>query len=176
MKQLIFVFLLSITVATSYGQQEDSTSIENSYSISKSTVGTSGISKTLESNDKIYNISQSIGQASVIDTYTGNGYTILQGYQLATIPHSISQIPIDNNLKAIVFPNPFHESIHISFEDRITNDISVVVFDIMGRIIHTQNFPPSQLIKLSLNDIPGGIYVLKVTVENKQFIAKPTKQ
>ena len=176
MKQLVFVFISIIILATGYGQQEDSTSNGDSYSISKSTVGISGISKTIESNDKIYNVSQSIGQASVIDTYINNGYTLLQGYQLAKISHKINQVAIDNNLKAVVFPNPFHESIQISFEDRITNDISVVVFDMMGRIVHTQNFPPSQLIKLSLGDVPGGLYILKVTVESKQFIAKPTKQ
>lgn len=176
MKSQIFVFISSILISTGYGQQEDSTSIENYYSISKSTVGVSGYSKTLASNDKFYNVSQSIGQASVIDTYRNNGYTILQGYQLANIPRNVSQLVIDNKLKAIVFPNPFLESIQISFEDQITNDISVVVFDIMGRIIHQQKFPPSQLIKLNLEHVPGGIYVLQVTVENKQFIAKPTKQ
>lgn len=176
MKQLIFVFFLMIIVASGYGQQEDSTANGNAYSISKSTVGISGYSKSIDANGKIYSVSQSIGQSSVINTFISNGYTLLQGYQLAYIPLHINQLPIDNNLKAVLFPNPFYESIQVSFEDQITNDIVVVVFDMMGRTIHRQTFSPSQLIKIDLTHIPGGIYVLKVTVENKQFIAKPTKQ
>ena len=65
---LIFTILFSIPIV--YSQ-----------SIIKSTVGAGGSSQTITSHNKTYFISQSIGQTSVIGTFTNNGYTIRQGFQ-----------------------------------------------------------------------------------------------
>ena len=176
MNHRIFVFLLfSIIISTSYSQQ-DFTTNGNPYTILRSTVGVSGSSKALTFDEKSYNVSQSIGQASVIGTYKIDDYALLQGYQQPFIAVNLIETPPENNLNATVFPNPFQQSIKIAFDELITDDINILLSDIMGRIIISKKFPASQLINLQLANIPDGIYVINIKVENKQFIAKITKQ
>jgi hypothetical protein len=203
MKQRILIVLCSLLLATCYGQDVvtvlngnsglDSIIFENIqnysgfrfpgiektpvlYTIIRSTMGVSGLSKTILTSKGSYIVSQSIGQSSVIGTFNNNGYTVSQGFQQPFISARIVQPPTENNLKVTLYPNPFRRSINISFDDPITNDIFVILSDMMGRIIFSQKFPASQLIYMPLAYIPDGIYIIKINTENKVFISNIIKQ
>jgi len=174
MKLRIFIAILSVVFPTCYGQEAVIT--PGLYTIIRSTTGVSGFSKTILTSKWSYIVNQSIGQSSVIGTFDKNGYTIRQGFQQPFLSARIVQPLPENNLKATIYPNPFRQSINVSFDDPITKDLFVIISDIMGRIIFSQKLPASQLINLPLDYIPNGIYVLKITAENKQFIANLIKQ
>ncbi|MCB0471334.1 MAG: T9SS type A sorting domain-containing protein, partial [Flavobacteriaceae bacterium] len=51
----------------------------------------------------------------------------------------------------------------------------VMMYDVNGRMVHTQEFSPAQEIQLTIGDISNGTYFLKVTSQDKRFNAKLIK-
>lgn len=203
MKNLVAHLLISVLVATCLGQNgktfqdintnrgsntngpvfnnsdlefNKSGNQNESYAIIRSTLGVSGTAVTLTSGDQIYFIDQSIGQESVIGTFNNDEYILRQGYQQPNIKSQIVPIPLESELKATIYPNPFKQSVNISFEELITGNIQISIVNIMGKSYLTQEFPGSQIINLPLQHFPKGIYVVKVNAINKQFTARITKQ
>ncbi|MCK5702189.1 MAG: T9SS type A sorting domain-containing protein [Cyclobacteriaceae bacterium] len=160
---LIFTILYSIPIV--YSQ-----------SVVRSTVGTGGSSQTVTSNNKSYFVSQSIGQASVIGTSTKNGYTIRQGFQQPPHTFIVGTLNELSDLKATIFPNPFQQSVYITFMDLIEDDVSVILHDISGRLILKETFAASQLITLTLENIAIGDYILNVISGKKHLTTSIIKQ
>lgn len=142
--------------------------------IIRSSLGSSGSSQTIVTSGGNYNISQSIGQNSVIGTYQSNGYYIRQGYQ-QPLSGKRKIKEKDDSLSAEVFPNPFHRQITIHFNTTILKHIAVSIYDVQGKIIYNQTFPPTQKLELYLNDIANGTYFLKVNSELQFFNTKLIK-
>lgn len=148
-----------------------------SYTLIRSNLGASGSSKVVNTNRGKYIVSQSIGQSSVIGTSFNNGYYLRQGYQ-----QPLNKIKVDNegfsnnDLTATVYPNPFNETLTVSFNEEMNKEISVLVFDITGKLIYNQKFSPSQRIELNLNNISSGSYLLKVLSNNKLLNTKIIKK
>lgn len=144
------------------------------YKIISSNLGSSGSSATIQTEKGTYKVSQSIGQASVIGTHQSNGYYLRQGYQQPLGKVKINR-DFNYELVAKVFPNPFKNSINISFSSPIQKNISVLLFDINARLIRSQNFSPAQQIQLQLNDMAMGTYFLRVSSGKKRFNTKVIK-
>jgi len=176
MKYNIFIGLVFVVSVDCYTQDlNDTSKNEPKYAISRSTLGLSGSSKVISTPNGTYYVSQSIGQSSVIGTKINKNYTILQGYQQSTI--SVKIVPSgENELKATIYPNPFEESINIAFDDIIDEDVNIYLFDMNGRLIISKKHQASQILNIPINYISSGIYSLKVTCENKQFIANIIKK
>ena len=169
MKTTIFISLLFV-YSIVYSQDD------NSYTISRSTISMGGSSKMISANNSTYNISQSIGQSSVIGTSSSDGYTLRQGYQQPSIYAIKIQESKDDLLKAAIYPNPFQQSIFISFSEHISNDIRVLLFDVSGSLIFSQKYPPTQLIRLSLSNIANGSYIINVISSTKKISTKLIKR
>lgn len=169
---LLFFFGYFIGFAQNQGTNSNSS---ESYKIIRSSLASSGSSNTISTNDGIYNVSASIGQSSVIGTSSNEGYVLRQGYQQLSILSDKTKLPGDNKLNTIIYPNPFQQSISVSFNEQITNDIFIDVFNVNGRLVFSKKFPPSQLLKLRLGNISNGTYVIKVASNGKQFSAKLIK-
>lgn len=146
------------------------------YSIIRSTTGYGGSSKTIHTDKGNYTVSQSIGQSGAIGTHYKNNYVLLQGYQQNSISFIAFSTDQENILKATVYPNPFGQSINILFEDIITNDIFINVYDVNGKEVVSTRLPASDRVTLLLNKISNGPYILKVIEGDKQFIGTILKQ
>ena len=165
--------LLSLLVLLYFSQQFEAQN-NSGYRIISSNLGSSGSSQTVETSNGSYKISQSIGQSSVIGTHYNNGYYLRQGYQQPM--QTIKRIKdLDIELRAKVYPNPFSQTLFITFSDEMRNDISISIFDIEARVIHTQEFLPAQRLELQLRDISTGNYFLKVASGRKRFNTKLIK-
>lgn len=149
---------------------------EPGYAIIRSTMGSTGSSKTISTNDGTYYVSQSIGQSSVIGTFSNKGYSIVQGYQQPLFSVRIIGFASGNNLKADIFPNPASHSLNILFKNEITSEIFIVLLDANGRAVLKENFQAANQVKLSLNHISTGIYFLKINSGNKYFTSKIIKE
>lgn len=168
MKTLIYIILL-------FGCLQDVQAQETSgYRIIRSSLGSSGSSQTVVTTNGTYKVSQSIGQASVIGTHFNKGYYLRQGYQQPLRKINVAG-GYNYNLEAKVFPNPFNNSITITFSTSILNDISVILYDVEGKIIHSDYFLPAQKINLKINSISSGTYLLKVTSGRQFFDTKLIK-
>ncbi|WP_296381254.1 T9SS type A sorting domain-containing protein [Winogradskyella sp.] len=148
---------------------------ENSgYRIVRSNLGSSGSSQSVLTSNGTYKISQSIGQSSVIGTYSNSGYVLRQGYQQPST--NINFITEFNyNLNAKVHPNPFKHSVIITFSSVMRKDISVLMYDVNTKVIHAQEFLPAQQVELRIKDISSGTYFLKVLSGKKHFNTKLIK-
>ena len=166
-------FLLTICFVFSMKAQQRVDS--NSYRIMRSNIGAGGSSKTMSTSKGQYVISQSIGQSSIIGTYSNNGYYLRQGYQQPPSNIKVVKKSSTNDLFATVHPNPFGQSVSISFTESITKTISVSVYDISGKLIYSKEFPPSKNIDLDLKHISNGSYLLKAISNGKLFNAKLIK-
>ncbi len=148
---------------------------QSKYRIISSNFGSSGSSQTIISENKVYKISQSIGQASVIGTHkSNNGYVLRQGYQQPLDNLSRAQ-NIDFSLNASVYPNPFSHQITIKFQSIIKDDIATLLVDVTGKVIFSKIFSASQTLNLQITNIQKGTYFLKVVTDNKQFNTKLIK-
>ncbi|GAA3589318.1 T9SS type A sorting domain-containing protein [Flavivirga amylovorans] len=166
-------FLLAICFVHSIKAQQKADS--NSYKIIRSNLGAGGTSKTMFTSKGSYVVSQSIGQSSVIGTYSNNGYYLRQGYQQPSSSIKVVKKSSTNNLSAVVHPNPFGQSVLISFTESMTKTISVLVYDISGKLIYSRAFPPSKDLDLDLSHISNGSYLLKAISNGKLFNAKLIK-
>lgn len=176
LKRLIFISLL--TSALSYGYSQDALnnakSTNTSYLI-RSTLGNSGLSKTISTAKGTYYVGQSIGQSSVIGTYSNKNYTIRQGFQQPNVLRKVI-LPEKTTLKARLYPNPFKQSVNVLFEELITDELSVAIYNQSGMILQYKIFPSVQLLNLPLDFLAVGNYILKIATENKQFVSKIVKE
>ncbi|WP_181364062.1 T9SS type A sorting domain-containing protein [Algibacter marinivivus] len=144
------------------------------YKIIRSNVGVGGSSKTFQTSKGTYVISQSIGQSSVIGTYTSNGYYLRQGFQQ---PHKRIKVikSTYSSLRAKVYPNPFDYNIQISFKENVSEDINIDVYDISGKLVFSKSFLPSRKIQMNLENLSSGAYTLKAISNGKLFNSKLIK-
>lgn len=168
MKSIIYIIVLFGFFQEFHAQDQ------SGYRIMRSNLGSSGSSQQVVTSNGTYIISQSIGQSSVIGTHSNNGYYLRQGYQ-----QPLGKIKVvggyNHDLEAKVYPNPFKESITITFSNSILNNISVVMYDVEGKLVHSQEFLPAQNIRVNINNISTGSYFLKVVSGRKHFSTKLIK-
>ena len=142
----------------------------------RATTGVAGSSENVTINNKAYIVQQSIGQASVIGTFNNVDYILRQGFIQPNVLAKIIGKDIPLNLEAIIYPNPFVESISISFNEKVLNKIEVAVFDVLGRVVFSKNYNAEQNLQVQLNNLSVANYILKVTANNKKFLKNIIKK
>jgi hypothetical protein len=142
----------------------------------RATSGIAGSSETIVQNNKNYVVQQSIGQASAIGTFSDSNYTLRQGFIQPNVLAKIRDKDIPLSLNAVIYPNPFVESITISFSEQITNKVEVAVFDLLGRLVFSKSYLADQKVIVPFNNLSLAKYILRVTANNKQFIKKIFKK
>ena len=80
-----------------------------------------------------------------------------------------SIIPIQNGMSLKVYPNPSHDSIHVSNERRIT---SYQIYDKLGQLILSKSIHHSQA-DINIQSLPFGNYFLVVSLESGLDISVP---
>lgn len=142
----------------------------------RSTTGVSGSSENITSNNKLFVVQQSIGQASVIGTFENSGYIFRQGFIQPDVLAKIIDNNISLDLEANFYPNPFIESVTLAFTEKIEGKVEVRIFDLLGRLVFSKSFMADQNVNVQLNYLSVAYYILKVTANNKQFIKKIIKK
>ncbi len=174
MKHVGYTALLFFIIT--YGNsQEISNDVLRSYSIRSSVFSISGSSNTIKSNNKTFNISQSIGQLGVIGTYSKNEHVLRQGYQqppFSTLKNGTFNTSI---LKLSFYPNPFNQFLNISFNEIINNDVEVFIYDVVGKAVLYKKYKASQFIYIPVRNLANGSYYLNITSNNKKFSTKLIK-
>jgi len=169
-KQLLLFFIVFTII------QQVSAQNTSSQQLVRSTTGVSGASSTVSINNKNYIIQQSIGQTSVIGTFETNDYTLRQGFIQPNILAKIMDKDIPLNLNAIVYPNPFTENISLSFDEDIRGEVTVSLYDMLGRMLFMNKYEANNNINITMKDLSAAHYILKVSANNRQFIKKIIKR
>jgi len=143
--------------------------------LQRATLGNSGSSTEINDSSENYYVSQSVGQSSIIGTFTNENHTIRQGFQQPPIRVLISP-ETNNDLDAIVYPNPVDTNITLQFNEEINNPINIVVYDISGKLILSKTQRPESSFNLDLSFLASGTYMLNITSGNKRFLARLIKK
>lgn len=170
-KKLLFASALFLALFQ-FSQAQNSTS---DYLV-RATTGVAGSSENISANNKTYAVQQSIGQASVIGTFYEGDDTFRQGFIQPNVLAKIIDATIPLNMAAVIYPNPFTESINLSFSEKINDTVEVSVFDLLGRLVFSKSYEANQYVNVQFNSLSVANYIIKVRANNKQFIKKILKK
>lgn len=158
-----FIFLL-VSVTNAYGQ-----------TLQKESVSTMGFSETLASG---YYVSYSIGQQRVIGgVVLDNNVVISQGFQHPIDLTICYEDCNPKNIKTILYPNPFIDTVNLKFSEKINEEITISIYDILGRILYKKKESPFND-GLTINEInvKEGNYIIELKSVNYRYTAKILKK
>ena len=114
-------------------------------------------------------VRQSIGQQSVIGSYSNNQIRVEQGFQQSALKMS-TNATLANDIKITVYPNPFINRINFQFSKPLNENVSITFFDVLGRIIYAKESSLNET-TLTLNDLnfADGKYIVKVATKNYYY-------
>ena len=113
-------------------------------------------------------VSQTIGQLSVIGNYRGSEVMVGQGFQQSRLMKSVKAPVI--TVVTTTYPNPFIDRIHFEFSSVITGPIKFSLYDVMGRLVASQEKPAIDTI-LTITDLSlaEGQYFVKLSAKNYNY-------
>jgi len=93
-----------------------------------------------------------------------------------------SALGIDENLEALnlnIFPNPTHGITNINFTTQKTSDVSVMVYDLLGKLVlpsyKGKVSNGSQNLSIDMNNLSQGLYTIRLEIDGKIVVRKITK-
>ena len=122
-------------------------------------------------------VSQTIGQQSVIGNYTKDGVTYGQGFQQSAWSKYIKQNDALSSITTTTYPNPFVQTINFQFSKPITDLISVMIFDIRGRLIYQESkLAVENILTIELPQLASSNYLVKLSASNYTYYTQILKQ
>ncbi|MEL7269482.1 MAG: T9SS type A sorting domain-containing protein [Bacteroidota bacterium] len=161
MKIVILLFSLSIVQGIQAQQ------------LKRQMLSAAGSSQLVTNAAGSYFIQQSVGQHSVIGTYTVDNQKLRQGY-IQPLP-AIVLGGNPNDLEIVVFPNPFTEGVVVNLEQGLENDIKVELFDASGRLIKSDTYDATNQLTLPLTGLSQGSYFLQLSSGRQQAVKQLLK-
>jgi len=113
-------------------------------------------------------VSQTIGQQSVIGNYRGTEVMVGQGFQQSRLMKSVKPPVI--TVVTTTYPNPFIDHINFEFSSVVSGPIKFSLFDVMGRLVASQEKPATDLIlTISELSLAQGEYFVKLSAKNYNY-------
>jgi hypothetical protein len=131
--------------------------------------------KSTTASNGLY-VSQTIGQQSAIGTSKKEGVYYGQGFQQSIWGRYIKST-INNSISTITYPNPFVETVNFQFSQTISDVISIMVFDIQGRLVYQEEKRPTQnILTISLPLLASSNYLVRLTAPNYNYYTQIIKK
>lgn len=110
-------------------------------------------------------IHQSIGQSSIIGSFTHSSIILAQGFLRRTLsPLREREKPFE----AIPFPNSFSSQISFRFLQNQIDPTQIVIYDINGKKVYDEHLTPTgNEVHLSLDHLGAGLYLAFIQFENR---------
>jgi hypothetical protein len=121
-------------------------------------------------------ISWTLGE-TIIPTFKAadNSIILTHGFQQQLIITTVEE-NLDTPVKVTVYPNPASDILNITFETAVEGEITLVLINSQGRFVKTDVIEATTIQKqLNLQDIPAGIYYLRLTKGNISNVYKVVK-
>lgn len=154
-----FLFALLISAFTTYVFCQN-------VSERRSTTSLAGSSQMKFSKNKKFFHAQSVGQSSVIGSFSNGKATVHQGYLQPAYRVTLVSSNDKNPLNISVFPNPFEALLNLKIEETVTENPMIRIFDLNGKIAFEEEHKKSQHIEINLNDLHSGFYLIEVKMNN----------
>lgn len=100
----------------------------------------------------------------------------IQGNLPASAVVLLSETEMETEMDLKLFPNPAEDYINVRFDTPARNEMRIVLVDSKGNIIKDETIEPSAVLKqLDIQNIPAGIYFLRLTAGSQSKIFKVVK-
>jgi len=88
---------------------------------------------------------------------------------------SVNELPLEASIA--LYPNPTSGDLNISFNDIVSGNYNVVVFNTIGSAVISQNIDVNGAVvrTINMNELPTGIYMVQVSNENGSTTKKVIK-
>jgi hypothetical protein len=139
----------------------------------RTSIGVSGNSIQVVSNQTTYYVSQSVGQTGVIGNTLKNN-SIRQGFQQPPLMATLLQHEI-NSLKVLVFPNPAKQNISIVLQEKDITNVYIQIIDSQGKLLYDGDKKYQEIINLEISDLASGIYQIYLNANGKTNTVKLIK-
>jgi len=107
-------------------------------------------------------ISWTLGE-TIIPTFTNGNLVLTHGFQQQLIITTVEE-NLEVLINVTVYPNPASDIVNIRFESPVEGEITITLFDSQGRLFKTDVIESAMIEKqINLQDIPAGIYYLRLT-------------
>lgn len=128
---------------------------------------------TIISTDGI-KIQQSVGQLSVIGNFSTSKWTASQGF-LRGLPSRFLSLP--EPFFVVPFPNPFVEQISFRFTPKISEEASIIIYDMNGKEVY-QSFlkPKENEAMINLYFLSNSVYLVFIKMGNRAFQTRIIKK
>ena len=168
----IIYILLFLVVTNFQAQQTKSTILRSTITSISST------SVYHTSNNKNYEIQQSIGQSSITGQKNNGAISVQQGFLTNIKIFNINNTNvnlIDASLDVVISPNPFIDHVQINFSRKTTQDIQIYVYDLIGKVLFSKKYKPTDLIVVPMRYYSLGTYLIQVQSGQSKFTEKLLK-
>ena len=158
MKRYIFILIAVFYALEASGQKQDIISSAGGYYTS------SGIS-----------MSWTLGETIIPSYGPTNGLILTQGFQSV-----LRTVAVEENLeppvKINLYPNPASDYLNISFSEPLDEKADLVILDAQGKLFHKEVIEESTTdFQVSFQEMPSGIYLLKLTKGKQSNVYKVVK-
>ncbi|MGV8946328.1 MAG: T9SS type A sorting domain-containing protein [Lutibacter sp.] len=121
-------------------------------------------------------VKQTIGQQSVTGN-SKNGFVVQQGFQQSLWSKYISSPINPADITTVTYPNPFVSIVNFQFSKPIQEEISIAVYDIIGRLIFQQMQKPSNsILTIDLSALPVSTYLVRLSGAHLNYYTKILKK
>lgn len=142
--------------------------------LQRAVVASGGGSFLLETAERNYYVSQTIGQSGVIGTIGQDGLRLRQGFQQP--PLMVVQAPDDEtSLQARLYPNPVRYQLNISLANNLKGQLAVKLFDTSGKLVLDASYPAGQPISMDLSELSSGVYLISLQHQTNSFTSRIIK-
>lgn len=124
-------------------------------------------------------VSQTVGQQSITGTSSSNDFVVMQGFQQSLWAKYIASNKIDvvEGISTITYPNPFTDYINFQFSKAIADEISISIFDILGRLVYQETKKiDNNILTIDLARLPTSQFLVRLNTNDLNYYTKITKQ
>jgi hypothetical protein len=144
-RSILFLFTILLAFSLSAQVKQEVIASAGGYSVA------SGVS-----------LSWTLGE-TIIPTYTNGGLTLTHGFQQQLIVTAVEE-NLEDVVKVTLYPNPASDVVNIKLESPLDGEVKLFLFDSRGKLIKTDFMEKTAVEKeINLQDLPAGLYLLKMT-------------
>jgi hypothetical protein len=121
------------------------------------------------------NISWTLGETIIPSYGPTNGLILTHGFQ-SVLRTVIVEENIETPVKVTVYPNPASDYLNIRFAEPLDASVTLFLLDAQGKLFKTGVIEPSSgEIQLNFQDLPSGVYLLKLVKGKHSNVYKVIK-
>ncbi len=119
-------------------------------------------------------LSWTLGE-TIVPTFSSSNLILTHGFQQQLIITSVQE-NLESLVKITIYPNPAVDVINLLLDEALEGEVEISVIDYMGRIVRT-DFMEAFMIEKQINmqDLPGGIYFMRLTKGKLSNVYKVVK-